>query len=376
MAKIKGSSFVAIGVGRGDAFFLRKGSFTVLIDGGSATIGFPKQFHKVTKRNDVDILVCTHNDADHARGVLGFLRSSLTCKEVWLPGSWTDRLDDLLLNPIGFIGELISNIEEIEASTERHPLLQFLGSHYSENMTRQERDNEGATSADVLSKVFKVDTEPESWHRFRRVLQRADVRFRLYTMAFAAATRIREISLAAYHKRSRIRWFEYDNNYSSGGISNFLVPLNAHEISTIYKHQWSALEYLALTIANKQSLVFLSPENDEAPAALFTADSDLCFHQPIPWSDGMIITAPHHGSEANAKAYERFSNETGNDFHVIWIRSDGNFKNRPGNSYLKACGSRFCTICSGSNYAKQDVRLTVASRRWRPTKFTRKCCCV
>ncbi|HHW41582.1 MAG TPA: MBL fold metallo-hydrolase [Syntrophomonadaceae bacterium] len=102
-------SFIAIGVGQGDAFFLDNASTTILIDGGRSTQGFPAQFQKVTERESVDILVCTHNDADHANGILGFLQSGLTCNEVWLPGSWTDRLEDILLHPSKFIEELIFN---------------------------------------------------------------------------------------------------------------------------------------------------------------------------------------------------------------------------------------------------------------------------
>ena len=62
-------------------------------------------------------MVCTHNDADHAQGILGFLRSSLTCKEVWLPGSWTTRLTDLLLHPDEFIFTLYNDIASLETTS-------------------------------------------------------------------------------------------------------------------------------------------------------------------------------------------------------------------------------------------------------------------
>ena len=59
----------------------------------------------------------------------------------------------------------------------------------------------------------------------------------------------------------------------------------------------------------------------------------------------MIITAPHHGSEANKYAYERFKNENpNNDLNVFWIRSDGRFKKRP-----------YCILCRGCIYSKQDI---------------------
>lgn len=393
MAKLKNTSFIAIGVGQGDAFFLERAGLAILVDGGRSTHGFPIQFQTVTKKQEgVDILVCTHNDADHALGILGFLRSGLTCKEVWLPGSWIDRLEDLLLHPERFTEELILNIEEIEVSRQRRPLLQAIGDQYSEVMG-QERDNGGIASTNVLSEALEMATEiedycislyphlqwlTEDWpyfYRIWRMLGRDHRRFQLFIEAISAATLIRKISLAAYHAGALIRWFEYDPVSSKGGNPNVLVPLNAREVLQIRRRRWSALMYLALTRSNKQSLVFLSPARNKEPAILFTADSDLSFPHPIPWSDGMIITAPHHGSDANAYAYKRFTRETANKLDVIWVRSDGRFKTRPGRYYLDAHGSHFCTLCRGSNYPKQNVRLTVVSRKWKPV-FTRKCCCI
>lgn len=397
MDKVRSSSFIAIGVGQGDAFFLKRAGLAVLIDGGRSIQGFPTQFQRVTKQDRVDILVCTHNDADHAYGILGFLSSGLTCKEVWLPGSWTYRLKDLLLYPGRFTGELISNINENEEklSPDGRPLLlQDFGDQYSERRGRQEGDKEDTAYMDDLSEALERAAEIEAyernllnispllppevwlypWHTMWSILESSYGKFQLFIEAISAAALIRKIALAAYHMGALIRWFEYDATSKSGGIPNVLVPINAREIFRIRTRHWSAFNYVALTTSNKESLVFLSPANCEEPAVLFTADSDLSFSQSIPWSDGMLITAPHHGSEANAHAYHRFIKETANGLGVIWVRSDGRFKTRPGNSYLKFCKSRFCTLCRGSNYPKQDVHLMVASRKWRP--IARECCCV
>jgi hypothetical protein len=317
-----------------------------------------------------------------------------------LPGSWTDRLDDLLLRPYRFTEELVTNIKEekemgkIDVNSERRLLLQTLGDQYFERMKQQNEDSQDVASTEVLWEALEGNTEgelysevlwlyphlslteygPDSLSVFWRLLCGDTKRFQIFIDAINAATRIREISLAAYHTGAIIRWFEFDTISSSGGILGFLEPLNACEILQIRRRRWTALEYLALTTSNKQSLVFLSPANNDGPAALFTADSDLRFCQPINWSEGMIITAPHHGSENNAYAYERFSKEVNNDHHVVWVRSDGRFKARPGSSYLNVYGSHFCTLCRGSNTAKQDVRFIVASRNWKPVSI-RKCCC-
>ena len=86
--------FVAINVGTGDAFFLERGGFASLIDGGLAQ-GFPRLFSCATGRHDVDVLVCTHNDADHANGVLEFLNAGFCARECWLPASWLEALKRL-----------------------------------------------------------------------------------------------------------------------------------------------------------------------------------------------------------------------------------------------------------------------------------------
>jgi len=397
----RSARFIAVGVGQGDAFFLDRGRCTILVDGGRSIEGFPAQFQKATKRECVDILVCTHNDADHACGVLGFLRGGLTCREVWLPGSWTDRLEDLLLHPGDFTGELVSNIEEIEVEVphERRLSLQDLGDQYHERIMKRESNSDATRTKemdpDALSEALEMAANMETykymfwlyppswppeewlnlWCELRWMFRRNHERFSLFVEALTAAAFIREIALAAYHMGAFIRWFEYDSVANSGGIPNCLVPLNAREVFRMRVRRWSALQFLALTTSNKQSLVFLSPANDEEPAVLFTADSDLAFSQCVPWTRGMIVTVPHHGSEANKNAYDRFARETSNALDVIWVRSDGRFKARPGSSYLNAHGHRFCTLCRGSNHPKQDVRLTLHSGRWRPV-FTRRCCCV
>ncbi|MER0169601.1 MAG: MBL fold metallo-hydrolase [Nitrosomonas sp.] len=68
-------NFIALPVGQGDAFYLKHNDFSVLIDGGKSVQKLPELFKENTKTNEVGVLVCTHNDADHANGILGFLDS-------------------------------------------------------------------------------------------------------------------------------------------------------------------------------------------------------------------------------------------------------------------------------------------------------------
>jgi hypothetical protein len=389
------SEFTAIGVGQGDAFLLQKGIRSVLVDGGRSALGFPTQFRNATAKRGVDTIICTHNDSDHALGVLGFLRGGLRCREVWLPSAWADRLIDVLIHPQQFTEELISNIADLEAEYSSGFSLQSLGNKYFENVERKSKE-EDVTSADNLSQALEKTTtrERHNWELFwpyrsswlledspyltcqlYYALRRNNERIALFVEALSAASLIREITLEAYHRAKWIRWFEYDRSVSSGGIPGFLVPLNAREVVRMRCKRWTALEFLALTTANEQSLVFLSPESDEGPAVLFTADSSLSFSQTITWSQGMIITAPHHGSENNADAYKKFIRETKNPIKAIWVRSDGRYRIRPGTSYLRVHGRRFCTLCRNSKYPKQDIHLICSSDKWRPI-LSRGCHCV
>jgi len=212
------------------------------------------------------------------------------------------------------------------------------------------------------------------WRFWRRNYER----FRLFVEALSAAVRIRQISLAAFRSGALIRWFDFiggGRQVSSGGIGGFLIPVNAREIVRIRRPKRSALEYLALTASNRESLVFMSPSTHNSPAMLFTADSDLSFSQPIGWTSGMLITAPHHGSEDNKKAYDRFREDTSNNIKdVTWVRSDCCSRSRPGPSYLQSPGTRYCTICRGSMLPKQNVRLVFQLNTWKPV-CTRICCC-
>lgn len=88
--------FIAIPVAQGDAFYLETTEGSILVDGGRSISSFPGLFRIHTKRDGVDILVATYNDADHANGVLGFLQSGLCCNEAWLPGRWVQVLPHVL----------------------------------------------------------------------------------------------------------------------------------------------------------------------------------------------------------------------------------------------------------------------------------------
>ncbi len=352
--------------------------------------GLPQQFLRATQADFAEVVVCTHNDADHANGLIGYLEGGLQSREVWLPGSWSGRLDDMVRDYGTFLEELASDILEVSIPTEGRRLEAF------GNYVSTERNDVGESSfpSKSLESAFEELGEDtvDTWRSYGRLWDWAPLplqseigfylrtgrartqKLRLLIEALEAADRIRRIAILAYHAGAALRWFQYNEATNNGGEPSFLSPVNSSEIVRVPAQRLGAFDYLALTTANRESLVFQSPADDSAPSVLFTADSDLSFPQSIAWENGMIVTAPHHGSEHNSNAYDRFHGETRRKLRVVWVRSDGRFRSRPGDSYLSASGTHFCTLCRGSGSGKQSIRLTSSGNQWTPVN-SRPCHC-
>lgn len=379
--------FVALPVGQGDAFFIQRGAFTALIDGGRSRLALPTMFKEKLKRDSVDVLVCTHNDADHAVGVLGFLESGLSCSEVWLPAMWRDRLDDLLTKPEAFLDELIRNVRELpqeHIESDERVRLDRLGDRFTDEYFKayDEQKNTEEKGQPVESATLHMENDngntapdwPRGLPHYRLMgpyplwsleLNGDPQRWQLLHQALSAASRIRDIAIACAHRGVPIRWFRHSLHQPRGGKSRLLVPINAFEVARIILRRIPAFRWLALSTANRLSLTFCSPPENDYPGVVFTADSDLKSSAPIPWCPNMIVTAPHHGSEANKAAYARFHRDIEGEFDVIWVRSDGNFKSRPGSSYLSE-RRRFCTLCRAASRQKQDLSFEVKNGWWAP----------
>jgi len=401
--------FIAIPVTQGDAFYLQRGNFSLLVDGGRSQTALPSLFGTATKTKGVNVLVCTHNDADHAKGILGFLEAGLPCDEVWLPGRWLGALPDVLKPFVEVFAELASDL-----AAEKNELLSKLGGPESDlspieayaECVLEESENNVITP--VEGPALNEDGWPESylqaleqadpWERLPHwdgsggskvlSLQRVyiyclglfDIRpkdFCLLWSAIDAADRIRSIAMVAFHRGIPVRWFEFDPEKPSGGKPE-LQPINSRAVATVRPRTGRLLRWLALTVANKESLVFWSPPAAEYyPGVLFTADSDLR-NVPLPSQfDNAIVTAPHHGSETNSSAYQAVSTAASNSSTITWVRSDGRYKKRPGTTYLKQA-SRLCTLCrtnGGGSATKQAVHLFSHAGVWMPHTSTRKCSC-
>ena len=112
--------FVAIPVGAGDAFFFQRGEFSALIDGGKSLSSFPRMFQSYLNRSTVNVLVCTHNDADHSCGIIGFLESDCKCRGGLATGC-CGKTDWMYLTNRSseFFDELAKDIESSSLPTAR-----------------------------------------------------------------------------------------------------------------------------------------------------------------------------------------------------------------------------------------------------------------
>jgi hypothetical protein len=382
---IKLDRFVSLKVGQGDSFYLKRGEHSILVDGGLAEKGISKFFKKgkeqVILENKINILVCTHNDKDHANGILGFLRNEeLFCDEVWLPGIWTSRLKDILTRPSLFLNELIYNIADSYPTYD----LASLGDFYSDDKMQPDNRNEPEEYVQLEELYSELEASLEKnydihdvaqFHRGFYLLRLPTSNIELFVEAINAAKLIKDIAIAAFQKGANIKWFEYHEYQCSGGKEGILEPVNSKEISTADKvKKRGALEYLALSMANRQSLVFHSPSSSNAPAVLFSADSNFKFKQTIPCSHGMIITASHHGSKSNSNCYYLYENASSKHQNSIWVRSDGCFRSRPGPWYLKIPSTqRYCTRCSPDFKSPQNIEFNANKSEWHSSSIACTC---
>ena len=300
--------FIAIPVAQGDAFYLERDGFSVLIDGGRSRSALPSMFQVVTKIDGVNVILCSHNDADHANGLLGFLEAGLRCEEVWLPGRWLGALPDVLKPFVEVFIELVGNIVETDGS----PNVETPDSSLSSIEAYAERMRIPLSDAPAIEKGPFVEEngwpesylqmleqaapwegplhwlgfrDPEDWlfclHRHYRQIGWADVQ--LLWSAIEAAGRIRAIAIEAFHRGIPVRWFEFDTAAPSGGVMA-LQPINARQVARVRPRIGPLLDWLALTVSNKESLVFWSPSTEHHPGVLFTADSDLTRHRTFYWA--------------------------------------------------------------------------------------------
>lgn len=367
--------FIALPVGQGDAFYLESGGFSVLVDGGGSRKKLPQLFKKYTKKQHVTVLAITHNDSDHVNGVIGFLESDLLCEELWLPGSWAYRINDILENPYDFLDELMTDIEILFKILDGDSIsFENLGNIVSNFI--EMRDTITKKDLPMLLEIVRRGQRVENYfldNSSKLLKSLKFVKESIYLLKVIA-----QIFELAKRRGIRIRFFEYTPKKIPPLKIDFytykIFPVNAVEKTTdkIAKNI-RALPYLALTRSNKESLVFISPKASGHPGVLFTGDSDLSFKSEIPWEEVSLITVPHHGSGDNKNAYARFNAEKRNKEEVIWVRSDKNSKSRPDSIFYTVPGERFCTTCKKCHIYKQPLIFLDKRGKW--VALNSKPCC-
>lgn len=376
--RTKMDEFISIAVGQGDAFYLQRSGFKVLVDGGRSRKGFYNQFRETIGQEILDVVICTHADADHINGLIGYFESGARAREVWLPGKWTSRLEDLLVNPDEFVSELERQVRNLKLEG-----INSLEDYCDNGELERTASTEGSDSIDdLMCQAMENETEWMTWTGLKEWWVRESIlghrmppaNLRLLFDAIDTAKKIRSLAVEAYHSGAKIRWFEYDSVSNSGGDAK-LKPVNSKEIFTVSSKE-KALRYLSLSKSNKQSLVFYSPgENQGSGSVLFCADSDFSFANSLSGlGEVSIVTAPHHGSESNKNVYERLLDENIIKNNTIVVRSDGKFKKRPGLAYINGSFRRICTLCRNSK-VKQDVVLKLSGIVWARQQGKSWCTC-
>lgn len=394
--------FIALPVGSGDAFYVEtEDKFRVLVDGGRSRDALPQLFQRYTGSSEVDVLVCTHNDADHAEGLIGFLENRLNCRELWLPATWLEAVRNLpadVKETISFLWENLDRASEKgllrraeegqdfqdiawrtvfpEFSEEQpirdNPLAEEMPEGQDAHALDAYLDNSTMAAMEEHLDFFAC-AWPWYWEIPWRWLPFACWR---HFVIIQDTRRLLELAWIALNRGIPVRCFAHDptNTGEIGSLRGYpLQPLSAKPSHYVRppKPTKAAKEFfwtLFLTTVNRESLVFFLNAGDGQPGVLFTADSDLkgvnVDHVPA-WS---IATAPHHGSDENRSVYAHVNKP------MVWVRSDGYSKIRPCQEFLKAPGKRFCTLCRNSREPKQAVRLYRRRGSWVPLR-TRLCQC-
>lgn len=376
---------IALNVNVGDAFYLETSDKKILIDGGQSKNGFPTIFQTNTGHQETDIIVCTHADADHVNGLIGFFEAGFTSKEVWLPGSWSYKLKELAQNPSKFILDAISepHFHNARALTLDETFLRSLHEDMNYEVTEEQQyQNEEMTDDDLYDIFEKSSTNAISYNVYNHTIINHYFWHAINTPYIYSipelidtAKNILTLCNLAFNAGAKIRWFEFSEHKPAKGGEPFLKPVNCTEIA-FSKKNISNLDYLLLTKANKESLVFFHPNENSNGGVLFSGDSDFGFNQDLPvLRENSIITVPHHGSEHNANAYLRLYKENISSDKTIFIRSDRKCKKRPGISFLSIPQTnRHCTICRNNNSIKKAVTFCFTNDSWS-NSGVQKCCC-
>ncbi len=420
---------------KGEAFLLRRVGYTVLVDSG---YGAKPLIAAISKLNEpiqhVDIAVCTHADNDHAGGFTTLLdKGRLTVGEFWLPGSWSEWVPRLLLQPEAALVTVVDDLRrmsrefpqafegegprslanvlksaaarelpgpnEARAQELRRTAARELPPERRE-LPEQRRRILGERGNDLPRPVLARPEESEQLGRLRelreeiaeashdmprRILNaKASVRriarsrglnsqWQSYWLTLIdTAARIRKIAEQAIKHDVPIRWFDYScfatSGGASGGIDPLLTPINAVEL--IEPPPLTVSFWAFLSVVNQESLVFVSSTRGGADV-LFSADSPLgsganfeksFFEDHRFCRHGLVVTAPHHGSQSNAIAYGHM--ERASCRPALFVRSGGK-STHPGRTFRELPpAQRVCVHCPYRGYKHRQAEILLSASYW------------
>ena len=304
---------------------------TILFDSGGSQSKIDTLLCKKQITN-IDVAICSHNDIDHSNGFIGLLNSKkIKIGELWLPGLWANILQFVIDNKEGsrVIWGSFFNYEKREDIAEY------------EQLFMPERDSTPIDYFDDQLSYISEIVDFQKWNHWRYSYY-----FKRTGFLSIKLDRILQIAGLAYQNGCKIRWFKptHNNPCVKNMIDYGLVALNSTKICQVqhFKDTFSFLQALTLTEENEYSLVFEYLKND-IPVVRFSADSDCICQSVDSYQNNIIVTAPHHGSDANATVY---NNLNGND--IIWIRSDRKSSKRPCGTF-KGLKNKYCGACYSKN---------------------------
>lgn len=322
--------FTALPVKIGDAFLLEDENFKVLVDGGSSKSYIITLLNEHFKKNNIkskhiDVLICTHYDADHINGILGVINSSYTFKEIWLPKLFGDIAYTMSKNMEKLIDIFNDTIPDYKDET----LLDIPEGDF----------NTEDIDLDILEYLINIKDKFLFDYLFFCNSKQKNEKFKYLLNLF-------NICEFVYHTISTgfyVIWLKTEKNEVNEHInpkySIYALNSKTSKISSCNNIK-DLFKYIYLSDINKYSLVFLFNDT-EKPNILFSADSDLNFiNSNILLKDNSIVTAPHHGSDNNSIAYSKIN---GKDLN--YIRSDYNNSKRPCSEY-KNLSKKYCTVCN------------------------------
>lgn len=401
--------FLALPVKEGDAFYLQRGDFHILVDGGRGddVVRLLRQHcPEVTKLN---IVACTHNDSDHTEGIICLLKDQrFRIDQLILPATWLDVVEIFKGKELLCLDEIRDQLWKIlcdqkcryfDVRTLVHEVVSTFGKNRENfcNVDYENDDSDDLNEPDDSQSCVAVDYIDNelffikegleyisgNTHHFNEDFAGCDiVRSQIYQKLLCKilkyARNIFEIidlvnSRRRAGERIQIKYLRRIDNCTidDENADKNLVPVNA-KVAKIGKgiSVEYALYTLCLTIENRMSLAFWSPETDECPGVLFCGDGSFRLNGKQPQRQ-IICTTPHHGSKSdlNVKMYQEVN--TWAKKEVIWVRSDSvgrrvhENKYRPCLAYIKQ-ENRFCTRCNTTNssYQEQVVEFLSEETNW------------